>query len=90
MRFARYYIAWYSLPVPFNKKEVLLHLRVVNGGRLATPSMQDEKTKNRFLKRVFRGGVKFMAIGIAGLLPVAVQLSAVITSEPNMDYDLFR
>lgn len=52
--------------------------------------MQDEKTKNRFLNRVFRDGVKFMAIGIASLLPVTVQLSAVITGEPNVDYDLFR
>ena len=62
----------------------------VHPGMLVTPCMQDEEIKNRFLKGTFRGGVKFIAIGIASLLPLAVQLSLVVTSEPNIDYDSVR
>ena len=58
------------------------HYRIPRG-LLALPGMQEDE--GRLLKRI-RGGVKFVAIGIAGLVPLAL-LDSNIRMDPGADSD---
>ena len=48
------------------------HFKIAKG-LLVLPGTQN-KDKVRFLKQILRGSVKFMAIGIAGLMPLALHV----------------
>ena len=60
------------------------HFRIPSG-LLVLPGTQKED-EGGFLKKVLRGCVKFVAIGIAGLVPLAFQIADVPT-DSGADYD---
>ena len=45
-----------------------------------------EENKGGFLKRVFCGGAKFVAIGVVALVPLVLQ-AVDVPVEPKADYD---
>jgi len=59
------------------------HFRIPKG-LLALPGMQKED-EGRLMKRI-RGGVRFVAIGIAGLIPLALR-NANVQTDPSADSD---
>ena len=56
-------------------------------GLLVVPDMQMEDTKNGFAKKIFQKSIKFVMIGIAGVIPLAIQLAG-STNTQNLDHDL--
>ena len=67
------------------KGEKHKHFRIHNS-LLVLPSTQ-KKDQDMFLKRILRSSVKFAAIGIAGLVPLALHITDVQT-DLGVDYDL--
>lgn len=56
-------------------------------GMLVVPNASNEATKDGFFKNMLRNGVKFAAIGIAGLVPVAIQTIGSGIGKRDIDYD---
>ena len=58
----------------------------IHNGLLVLPGTQ-KKDQDVLLKKILRGSIKFVAIGIAGLIPLALHITNVQT-DLGADYDL--